>query len=83
MWMMISLVLSYGLLLQTIQDWMLSLVVLAFILIDLIILVIYTIVVGVRYSGKLGAIEIVHTENPKDVEGVRSNAVCVSYCDSI
>ena len=51
---------------------MLSLIVMVFVLIDLIILVIYTIVVGVVYSADdgLGAKSIINAENPEDEEGV-------------
>ena len=50
---------------------MLSLIVLVFVLIDLFILITYTIAVGVAYNDELGAKEMVNTENPEDVEGVR------------
>ena len=56
--------------LQSIQDWMLAIIVLILILIDFIILITYTTVVGSIYSGELDAKVIVNAENPKDVEGV-------------
>ena len=51
---------------------MLSLIVMVFVLIDLIILVTYTIVIGVVYSADdgLGAKSIINAENPEDEEGV-------------
>ena len=60
----------YFLFLQSIKDWMLSLIVLVFVLVDLIILVTYTIVVGLVRSEDLGAKEIINAENPRQVEGV-------------
>ena len=49
---------------------MLAIIVLILILIDFIILITYTTVVGSIYSGELDAKVIVNAENPKDVEGV-------------
>lgn len=51
---------------------MLSLIVLVFVLIDLIILITYTITVGVAYraDNELGAERIVNAEDPEDIEGV-------------
>ena len=45
-------------------------------LIDLIILITYTITVGVAYraDNELGAERIVNAEDPEDIEGVNKNA---------
>lgn len=53
---------------QPIQDWMLALGVGFLVLIDLIILVIYTLVEGLR--GNLGATRIANEENPEETSGV-------------
>ena len=51
---------------QILHDWHLALMVLAMVVIDLIILVVYTAVEGSR--GNLGAVRHVDRENPVDTE---------------
>ena len=55
---------------KTIKDWMLALIVLAFLVIDLIILFTYTIVVGVIDKDQLKAREVINVENPVQIDGV-------------
>ncbi len=56
--------------LQTLTDWKLALVVLVLVMVDLVILVVYTVVEGAR--GNLEAERIKNRENSQDVEGVSS-----------
>ena len=53
---------------QVLKDWHLALAVLTLVLVDLTILLVYTIVEGVR--GNLTTTRIFNRENPSDVEGV-------------
>lgn len=57
---------------------MLSLIVLVFVLIDLIILISYTVAVGVIYDDGLDAKNIINSENPEDVEGVSKKCIIKS-----
>ena len=53
---------------QTVSNWMLALFVLLLVIIDLIILITYTAVEGVR--GNLSAQRVPNRENSRDVSGV-------------
>ena len=53
---------------QVLKDWHLALGVLASVLIDVLILLIYTIVEGAR--GNLNAILVANREQPRDIVGV-------------
>ena len=57
---------------QSITDWILALIVSVFVLIDLIILVTYTLFMSFSNDDGLTAKEIINGENPEDVEGVSS-----------
>ena len=57
---------------QSITDWILVLIVSIFVLIDLIILVTYTLFMWLSNDDGLRAEEIINAENPEDVEGVSS-----------
>ena len=54
---------------QAAKDWLLVMGVFLLVLVDLFIILVYTIVVGVQ--GELMATRVVHLENPHDTEGVR------------
>lgn len=55
---------------QFIKDWMLALVVLIMVIVDLLVLIIFTTVVGV---GNVTLVEVVpHKENPRSEQGVRT-----------
>ena len=55
---------------QFIKDWMLALVVLIMVIVDLVVLIIFTTVVGV---GNLTLVEVIpHKENPQSEQGVRA-----------
>lgn len=56
-----------------------------FVLIDLIILVTYTIIIGVAYSADdgLGAKNIINAENPKDVKGVSNFDGVLRHSDGL
>ena len=53
---------------QAIKDWMLALAVGVLVLIDITILLVYTVIEG--YRGNLIAIRVQNRENMKDVDGV-------------
>ena len=55
---------------QSMQDWMLLMIVLVFVVIDLIILITYTVVAWTMYDEGLVAQEIINSENPEDLKGV-------------
>ncbi len=61
------------------QDWHLVLVVLALVVVDLVILVLYTVVEGAR--GNLGAKKIVSVENPMDTKGVSYQLCTCTYLE--
>lgn len=54
--------------LQTLQDWMLALIVLVFVAIDVLILLVYLIYNGA--SGTLNAVQLSNRENPRAEMGV-------------
>ena len=59
--------------LQSITDWILALIVSVFVLIDLIILISYTLFMSFSNNDGLRAEEIINGENPEDIEGVSSS----------
>ena len=59
---------------QTLHDWMLAMMVVCFVVIDLIMLVVFSAVEGSR--GKLGADRVLDKENEATEEGVRSSYLC-------
>ena len=65
---------------QTIQDWMLALIVLMFVTIDVIILVAYLIYNGA--VGTLTAIPFSNAENPKEERGVSACSAIYILCVS-
>ena len=62
---------------QAIKDWMLALGVLFLVVIDVVILLVYTAVEGSKTelaeSTGLAAKRVVNSENPDDIEGVSNN----------
>ena len=56
--------------LQSITDWILALIVSVFVLIDLIILITYTLFMSLSNDDGFRAKEIINGENPEDIEGV-------------
>ena len=68
-------IIIYFLCMQTIQDWMLFLIVLLFVTIDVIILVVYLIYNGVR--GTLSASQLRNAENPQAELGVSDYYTCI------
>ena len=69
-------IIIYFLCMQTIQDWMLFLIVLLFVAIDVIILVVYLIYNGVR--GTLSASELRNAENPHAELDVSDYCTCAT-----
>jgi len=55
---------------------MLALFVCALVMVDVVILFVYTLVEGV--SGNLGPVRVIHAENPSDILGVRTT-VCIRF----
>lgn len=58
---------------QSITDWILALIVSVFVLIDLVILITYTLFMSFSNDDGLRAEEIINGENPEDIEGVSSS----------
>lgn len=72
-------VIFHNLLIQSMQDWLLLLIVGVFVVIDLIILITYTVVAWSMNDIGLDAKEIVNTEDPEDLQGV-SKEVNIKDC---
>ena len=61
--------------LQKIQDYHLALFVGILVIVDVVILLIYTVVEG--YEGNLGPTKTVNAENPSDTRGVKHCVICL------
>ena len=62
---------------QFFQDWMLAVVVLIMVIVDLLVLVVFSAVVG---GLNLQIVErVIHRENPQTVEGVSSYSLRIIY----